>query len=223
VDGGRGAAIHEIVQGITANPLDLLGEDPLRRVKFLMKKERDDLAAIFEYGDECQWLPLSLLRSKLFHSTQISVARADPKSRAGRVEEGPTSNYVAQQVLYKESTKHLQRVSLAAVHVLRKERRGEDGVVEDMQRWREASDAFDEFNRAGLESDAPESPEVRDAFCFALDPLRMIQECLTRFSKQLENMPDWKVRWEQDKVVFATQFKSLYPGADDSGEEDRND
>lgn len=113
------------------SPLPLLDEEPARGIKFLNKRERDDLALVMDCGPLSRRLPLSVLRAEVFGLVQGRLTQAlRRKSAAGEIRtliHAPGADYGAREVGFAKLLDHVQRVLRAAAHVLLNESAAQGG------------------------------------------------------------------------------------------------
>ncbi len=117
-------AVLEAVETVDEyrSPLTVLDSPPTAGVKFLNKREQQDLALLMESGDGALALPLSVLRCEVFGAAQAQITQAvRRKASAGelaRLMHQPAETYEARQTVLRELEEHVGRVLLASFHAL---------------------------------------------------------------------------------------------------------
>lgn len=141
-------------------PLRALALPPAAAVKFLNRREAEELEAVARFGRQAPWLPMSVLRAATFGPTQARLTQAARRQEPDAVIDGlaccrDTESYDACFGRWGVLDRHLRRVALAALAILLEAGRAE-GLVELMA---EAPDA----DLVGLRSGHADPGSVRVA------------------------------------------------------------
>ncbi len=104
------------------SPLPLLDEPPASGIKFLNKREREDLALVIDCGPLARRLPMSVLRAEVFGQVQGRITQAlRRKSATPEIRsliEAREPDYAVCEAGFAKLRDHVQRVLRAAAHVL---------------------------------------------------------------------------------------------------------
>ena len=104
------------------SPLPLLDEPPASGIKFLNKREREELALVIDCGPLARRLPMSILRAEVFGQLQGRITQAlrlkseGPELRS--LIDARDPDYGVCQAGLAKLRDHVQRVLQAAAHVL---------------------------------------------------------------------------------------------------------
>lgn len=119
------AAIQQQLESIDRQTLDLgwLGEEPVARIKFLNKREQEDLQQLVNSGAAARPLALSLLRVEIFGKGQSRITQAlrrkvSADELADLVSTPTSEDYAERQAALARVEEHLRKVLQAALHVL---------------------------------------------------------------------------------------------------------
>lgn len=111
-------------------PLEALAENPAAAVKFLTKREAEQIAMTVAAGDHARALPLSILRAAVFGAVQAAITQSLRQGRCGSDavshacrDEG--ESYSARLEALNAVATHLEKVLGAAYHVLAQARHAE--------------------------------------------------------------------------------------------------
>ena len=199
------------------SPLALLDEEPARGIKFLNRRERDELALVMDCGPLSRRLPLSVLRAEVFGHVQDRLTQAlRRKSPAGEIRtliHAPGTDYGACEVGFAKLLDHVRRVLRAAAHVLLSEpvpeggnvvalgaadpaahfeRLCREGSAVDAERLSAALDeakrSFRGLARKGFEDDRVGTPAVAAGFRLGVDVLQTIDRELGAYLATLREI-----------------------------------
>ena len=125
-------AIYGIVETVDEyrSPLAALQEPPADAIKFLNQRETGQLELLFESGAAAFVMPLSLMRCEVFGKgqgqiTQALRRRADARRLRTLIVDCAPETYRERQDAFVKLHAHLDRVLLASLHVLARNRRRE--------------------------------------------------------------------------------------------------
>ena len=201
------------------SPLPLLDEAPASRIKFLNKRERDDLNLVIDCGPLARRLPMSVLRAEVFGQVQGRITQAlRRKSAAAEVRsliEAPDADYGTCEAGFAKLREHVQRVLQAAAHVLLGgpephggnvvalgaadptalfERMCRESEAIDGERLAEALDqarrSFRGLARKGFEEQASGAPEIIEGFRAGVVVLQSIDRELGAYLATLRALAD---------------------------------
>ena len=211
------------------SPLEVLDDEPAKRIRFLNKTEREAIDMVMIKGPQAFKLPISLLRAEVFGSTQARITQALRNREQGRVAEltrcDDTESYEGRTQRYDAIQQHIQRVLQASAHVLfagQSEHDAEasnvvafpggdaidDAVSEEIER------AFKGISRRGFDDGALDSAEARDGFRAGSEALLAARDHLStyvdRASGAARSCGGWSTLFDRDRNAFRTQFAQIY-------------
>lgn len=222
---------NDWLQGDWINPLAALDEPPVDGIKFLNKKEREDVDILMNYGPLIANLPLTVLRSDTFGAQQARITQAirrrpDPKKLAALISCVEVEPYADCAKRYQKADQHLDRVQKAALHALLTEAGGELDDVEDpglgedlgdnvvplfansaapagatSEILEQAASVFKNISRQGFDEADLADPDIRDGFRVGAEALVQIRDHLDRYLSTLD-------RLQKVDPDFAEQFKT---------------
>lgn len=214
------------------SPLDSLVDGPAGEIKFLTKRERENLSLLLDCGPLASQLPLSVIRSDVFGRCQARIVEALRTKRAG---DGMTvllacasaQTYGQRLKEYAKHREHIRRVLMAAAHAtVFQEGVGETGLWSERSLGQplndaptpnlaiEAKRAFDNIRRKGFERTGLDDPEVVEGFRTAAEALCAIADridayltCLNVANRHGDGLTGW---FEADRTAFRDQFSQIY-------------
>lgn len=192
------------------DPLAAFAEPPLDSVKFLNKRETEALQLPSAEAGRLGRLSHSYLRAECFGPGQFRLIqalrrKADPSEIRGLADEAAPEDFAARIDLLHRLDAHLEKTALASLHAL-----GGDDIPELVSQ--RARKAFDGIARKGFDRAGLSDPTARAAFEAAAGPLTALRERLQDLLSVLGAPEDWDGRFEEDRAVFAAQFRKLYGG-----------
>jgi len=222
------------LEGEWANPLAALDEPPVDAIKFLNKKEREDVDGLMSYGPLVANLPLTVLRGDAFGAQQARITQAtrrnpDSKKLAALIACTDVATYTDCTERYQDADQHLDRVQKAALHALL----ADLGLADDDASDTDASDnvvplfgtadvrlqaetAFKNISRKGFHEADLDDPDIRDGFRIGAEALVQIRDHLDRYLSTLDRLqqddPDLTDQFKADLKTFRDQFSVLYGG-----------
>ena len=215
------------LDGEWINPLTALDEPPVDAIKFLNKKEREDVDGLMSYGPLVANLPLTVLRGDAFGAHQARITQATrrkspAKQIAGLIACTEVDTYADCTARYRDADQHLDRVQKAALHALLVDNDGSDNVVPlfggtgaDSVRAL-AETAFKNISRKGFHEADLDDPDIRDGFAIGAEALVQIRDHLDRYLSTLERLqrddPGLTDQFKTDLKTFQDQFSVLYGG-----------
>jgi len=227
----------DLMAGGWISPLATLDEPPVDAIKFLNKKEREDVDLLMDCGPLVENLPLTIIRSDVFGAWQARITQATRRNRdrkilAPLIACDEIEAYAERCARYADVEKHLDRVQKAAFHALLSDAamamdeddRGDNVVPLFGNRvdapanvLEEAEDAFRNISRKGFREADLGDPEIRDGFRIGTDALIQIREHLGRYLTTLDRLeaedPELAEQFEADLKTFRDRFSVLYGGA----------
>lgn len=105
------------------SPLPLLDEEPVGRIQFLTKRQKEGLRSLMDLGPMSRQLPLSLLRVEVFGKHQSRISQALRQKRGPRTLDrlaccSDTESYATYRKEYCDLQAELNRLLTAVLHVL---------------------------------------------------------------------------------------------------------
>ena len=112
------------------SPLDALQEPPADAVKFLNKREMAAVELLLDCGTVALSLPLSLMRCEVFGKGQGQITQAlrrkvNGPTLKGLVDDCAPETYAERKAEFGRIAVHIERVLLASLHALARDRNGE--------------------------------------------------------------------------------------------------
>ena len=227
------------------SPLDVLAAEPASRIKFLTKVEREHLNPLIDAGPAMRHLPMSLLRSVVFGRAQARLTQALKNKLATaeireQIRSAPDETYIDRAGIYRKLEDHLERVLVAAAHVLLHDEgaeavgnvvalRPDDPVVtfeqgldnpaslpQDQMRgvMEDARTAFKSLTRSGFDDAAIDDAGMVEGFRMAVAALTALRDETERYRSILEDIdrgdPGLQGRFGRDRDVFQNRFMHIY-------------
>ena len=214
------------------SPLTSLDDGPAGEIKFLTKRERENLSLLLDGGPTAVRLPLSVIRSEVFGRCQARIVEA---LRANKTQEellvllscATAQPYEGLVSEYTKRREHIQRVVMAAAYVtvfhngISKTGMSSEQVpggtlnsVTPLKSAPETKRAFDDIRRKGFDPAGLDDPGVIDGFRTAADALCVIADQIDTYLTRLEDvnrqghgLTGW---FETDRATFRDQFTRIY-------------
>jgi len=217
----------EILHGAWVNPLAALDEPPVDAIKFLNKKERENVDTLMDCGPLVENLPLTVLRSDTFGAQQARITQAarrksDAKGLVALIDCADVEPYVDCSARYDDADRHLENIQMAALHALTSDGGGERSGIDMANTDRgdnvvplfadtapasnlsatvrdDAARAYRNISRKGFAEADLYDPDIRDGFRVGAGALVRIREHLGRYLATLD-------RLQSDDPDFNDQF-----------------
>jgi len=197
--------------GAWQTPLTLLDTPPADAIKFLNKKEREDLDFLMDCGPLALDLPLSVLRGEVFGAVQARITQAlRRKAKSSDIIKllacKDAETYSERTERFYDHENHLLRVQKAVLHVLTSAGSEDDDLADitdtqdpadevDMsnvvplfgatslpdETRQESQSAFKSLNRKGFSDNDLEDPDIREGYSVAAGALVQTRDHLADF------------------------------------------
>ncbi|MBT3196088.1 MAG: hypothetical protein HN842_00200 [Gammaproteobacteria bacterium] len=224
-EGEIAQSLHDVMVEEEELPLEQLSESPVDRVKFLNKRELDQLRWLFESPQPViQHFMCSCLRSRLFGSIQNQlIEQLRRREGAGAemdllIEQIMGSDWQGYQPLLDQDQKlsqFLQRLLFASLHPLfQREQQVTDWgalIGPEESEWnlrKRARSEFSKISRKGFEKQ--NSGEQAEIFIQAIPILLGIRKRFSSYQQWLQQDERIEQRSREDQRVFKKVLKQIY-------------
>jgi hypothetical protein len=225
--------------GAWQTPLALLDMPPADAIKFLNKRERDDLDLLMDCGPLAIDLPLSVLRCEVFGTVQGRITQALRRKVAKKEIHqlaacGEAEPYGERTGRYHDHEQHLLRVQKAVLHALTSDDVDDEdtearqpetsdtsnviplfgrNTLTDTAR-EQSQDAFKTLNRKGFSQNDLDNPDIREGFSIGAGALVQARDHLADFLVVLARLQtgdeDLAQVFAHDRTTFSDLFAAMY-------------